>query len=282
MRVEPRFAFGQNWRSFAETVGPTHITEAVRALREFLGDGALPGKRFLDLGCGSGIHSLAALRLGAAEVLAVDIDPDAVATTRALLSAGASGSNWSVVEADLFELDPSDVGEFDVVYAWGVLHHTGQLFRAIRHVSTLVKPVGLLAMALYRKTWLCPLWRLEKWWYCRASPRSQALVRWLYVRLFALRLFLTGRRLSTYVENYPAKRGMSFWHDVHDWLGGYPYESTTPQEVDALMCDLGFVLVRSSVRKGRVFGRDIGLFGSGCDEYLYQRIYTHGCGKTMP
>jgi hypothetical protein len=57
-----------------------------------------------------------------------------------------------------------------------------------------------------------------------------------------------------------------YFHDLHDWLGGYPYESITPIQVAQELTNLGFAHVRSKIEP-----RSIGLFGSGCDEYVYAR-----------
>lgn len=174
-------------------------------------------------------------------------------------------------ERSVFDLNPESRGRFDTVYSWGVLHHTGDMVRAIRCAAALVAPGGLFVFALYRRIWMDWFWKWEKRWYARASPKSQRRARAIYIALFHLRLWATGRRFNRYVEGYRAKRGMDFYHDVHDWMGGWPYESISAPEVGDLMRELGFVPERSFVRKGRVFGRDSGLFGSGCDEYVYRR-----------
>src|SRR5437868_2113850 len=121
------FAFGKNWASYAKLITDVQLDEAISCLRRLAG-GDLHGKRFLDIGCGSGLHSLAALRLGASEVVALDIDGDSVATTRRLLQSNASGRPWSAMEASVFQLQPNSIGPFDVVYSWGVLHHTGDMY----------------------------------------------------------------------------------------------------------------------------------------------------------
>ncbi len=118
---------------------------------------------------------------------------------------------------------------------------------------------------------MCPVWKVAKRWYTGASPRAQAVARAVYLKLFGLGLRLTGRRLERYAREYLSNRGMHFEHDVHDWLGGHPYESVSAREVDRLMRGMGFVLERAFVRRGKLLGRDLGLFGSGCDEYLYLR-----------
>jgi len=223
------------------------------------------GKRFLDIGCGSGLHSLAALRLGAGEVVALDIDPDSVATTRELLRVNASGQRWSVMERSIFDPEIGSIGSFDMVYSWGVLHHTGAMHRALRAAGALVAPGGQFIFALYRRTPLCWFWKIEKRWYAGASQAAQARARAIYVGVF--RLMKRGS-FNDYVANYGQVRGMDFYHDVHDWLGGWPYESISPAQADRLMEQLG-------LRQIRVFlvpGRATGLLGSGNDEYVYGRV----------
>src|SRR5882762_3216178 len=144
------FAFGKNWASYARLVTDARVEEAIASLRRLAG-GDFEGKRFLDIGCGSGLHSLAALRLGAGEVVALDIDPDCVATTRKLLAANASAQRWSVIERSIFDPQIGSMGNFDVVYSWGVLHHTGAMHRALRTAAALVTPGGQFIFALYRR-----------------------------------------------------------------------------------------------------------------------------------
>jgi 2-polyprenyl-6-hydroxyphenyl methylase/3-demethylubiquinone-9 3-methyltransferase len=113
---------------------------------------------------------------------------------------------------------------------------------------------------------LCRAWALEKRWYAAASPPAQARARGLYTALFRLAHTLRGSDFGSYVEGYRSNRGMSFAHDVHDWLGGYPYESVSPREVEGILSGFGFAEVRSFTRP-----LALGLFGSGCDEYVYVR-----------
>src|SRR5215211_2712164 len=129
-----------------------------------------------------------------------------------------------------------------------------------------VAPGGLFAFALYRRTRLCGVWRREKRWYAAARPSAQAMARRIYVALLRAKFVVTGGDFRTYVANYKSARGMDFLHDVHDWMGGYPYESITPAEVDGRMRTLGFEHVRSFTQTA-----SLGLFGSGCDEYVYRR-----------
>lgn len=270
-RQDTHFAFGKNWASYAQKITRAQIDEAVTGLSRLLGGQCLDGMRFLDIGSGSGLHALAAFELGAAEVVALDIDPDSVATTQAVLALHAPGKTYRVAQHSVFDLTPEKYGTFDVVYSWGVLHHTGDMIRALRAAAALVGEGGQFVFALYRRVWMDWFWRLEKRWYTKASLASQARARAIYIALFRLALRVTGRRFADYVANYHERRGMDFYHDVHDWMGGWPYESILPSEVDSLMGSLGFGPVRVFAAKGLIGGRRIGFFGSGCDEYVYRR-----------
>lgn len=260
-----RFEFGKNWKSFSRLIDDEAIRAAEDRMASLLGTRDLSGRTFLDIGCGSGLHALVALRFGAKEIVAIDADPDSVSTARALLERSWQGLNKSVRDVSVFDLDKEGFGEFDIVYSWGVLHHTGNMNRAIEMAARHVKPAGLFAVALYGKTPYCRLWKRIKRWYVNASPAQQARAERIYIRLFGWYLLLRGKRLSAHIANYNRKRGMDFHHDVRDWIGGYPYESITPAELARLLEPLKFEQVKQNVR------RRSGLFGSGNDEYLFRK-----------
>ena len=263
--VETHFAFGENWRSFIDTIDEESVTDAERGLAKLFPADELLGKRFLDIGSGSGLSMLAASNLGAAEVVGVDIDSSSVAATTALLTPRL-GDGWSVQVKSVFDIDPAVDGTFDVVHSWGVLHHTGDMWTAVRKAAAMVYPGGQFALALYRKTPMCGIWRVEKRFYTSAPPAVQAILRWLFKAAFALAMLVRGRNPIRYLKGYRTVRGMDTNHDLHDWLGGYPYESASPQQVAAFLDGMGFTLVRSFT-----VPQTIGLFGSGCDEYVFVR-----------
>ena len=260
-----RFEFGKNWEQFSGLVDESRLAHARSRLASLLQMSDLAGRSFLDIGCGSGLHSLAALQMGADRLVAIDLDPYSVATTKSLLERFAPGHTATVKEMSVFDLQARPFGEFDIVYSWGVLHHTGDMARALKAAAASTRPGGLLALALYGKTRYCAMWRRIKRWYINASPERQAWAEKTYARLFGVYLLLRGKRLATHIENYNKKRGMDFHHDVRDWIGGYPYESITPAELATLLEPLGFEIVWRNVR------RRSGLFGSGNDEYLLRR-----------
>lgn len=263
---EPRFEFGKNWASFSKEIDEEKIEQAKKRLSSLLAPITPAGKRFLDIGCGSGLHSLAALELGASSVTAFDLDPNSVSTTQAVLGARCDGKPFSVRQQNVLETTPEAEGLFDIVYSWGVLHHTGQMHDAIRHAASLVAPHGHLVIALYGKTKFCFIWKRIKRWYVQASDADKAAAEARYIKLFGWYLRLRGKKLADHIANYKNKRGMDFYHDVRDWIGGYPYESIAPGPLTRFMRELGFQRTKAITK------RRSGLFGSGCDEYVFERI----------
>jgi 2-polyprenyl-3-methyl-5-hydroxy-6-metoxy-1,4-benzoquinol methylase len=261
--AETHFRFGENWASYAEMIDDTRVEDAVKSVRELVGD--LDGRSFLDIGSGSGLFSAAALRLGAARVLAVDIDEASVATTRKVLTAQGSG-DWRAELISVFDL-PSRVSDrFDVVYSWGVLHHTGEMWRAIEAAASMVAEGGTFAFALYEKTALCGAWRYEKRVYRKLPSAFQKVLRSLYVGVWGAGMLAKGHNPVRKIKQ-GQERGMDVFHDVHDWMGGYPYESTTKTEVTSFMRGLGFEPVLD--KRFRVLLG--GVLGSGCSEYVFRK-----------
>ena len=221
----------------------------------------------LDIGCGSGVHSLAALRLGATELTAIDIDPDSVKAATRLLDDAPPSVAKDIRVLSIFDAEPEALGLFDIVYSWGVLHHTGAMWEAVERASRFVRPGGLFGLALYEKRPTCGFWTAEKKVYSRSPALVQKAIRGVYKAAFCAGLLATGRSPFSYVRSYKSKRGMSFHHDVHDWLGGYPYESAKIEEVRSRLGEWGFEIVRLYPASP-----GFGLFGTGCAEFTLRRI----------
>ena len=259
---ESHFAFGENWQSFASLVDMDRIARSDAGLAGLFEPGELTGKRAIDIGCGSGLPALSMLRAGAEHVTCVDIDPESVRATAETLSRFAPVDAWAVRACSVFDLTES----YDVVYSWGVLHHTGDMWRAIDKAAGLVKPGGLLAIAVYFKTPLCGFWTAEKRFYAHAPKWAQRAIRGLYYAIYFAAKIAKGRNPFAEIRNY-GLRGMNWWHDVHDWLGGYPYESASPEEICDFLAARGLARVRERLKPGK--RRGIG--GSGCDEFVLRR-----------
>jgi 2-polyprenyl-6-hydroxyphenyl methylase/3-demethylubiquinone-9 3-methyltransferase len=260
VRSGERFQFGRNWTSFLKHLNGARIAEAQRNLTEFLGEGALVGKTFLDIGSGSGLSSLAARRLGAI-VTSFDFDPQCVACTKELKSRFLAGDRqWTVEQGTILDKEYCDgLGQFDIVYSWGVLHHTGAMWQAMQNVKFLVKPGGLLFIAIYND---CGA--VSRWWHHRkrrynALPRMlrPLYVIWIWIPV-ELRLVLGAlraeglRAYSREVRRANSLRGMSRLHDIVDWVGGYPYEYATVEAITDFYGRDDFEPVK--VRENRSYG----------------------------
>jgi 2-polyprenyl-6-hydroxyphenyl methylase/3-demethylubiquinone-9 3-methyltransferase len=265
----PRFAFGRNWRQFLATVDDERLQHAEASLQKALGRAALSGLTFLDVGSGSGLFSLAACRLGA-RVTSFDFDAESVGCTEAVRQyAGADEHRWQIRQGSI--LDPAFVqslGQFDIVYAWGVLHHTGALWQALTHAGALVAPQGTLLVAIYNDqgAWSTRWWRIKRW-YGRGGL-TRAVIIGGYASYSILRNFvadcLWGRLPWRRYVDYRRQRGMSVWHDWLDWLGGFPFEVAKPEQVFHYMRSHGFTLQDFTTQGGSV----------GCVEYRFQHDPT--------
>jgi 2-polyprenyl-3-methyl-5-hydroxy-6-metoxy-1,4-benzoquinol methylase len=258
-----RFKFGKNWANYAQkNLTDENIQLAKTHIARFIESNTLEGKSFLDIGSGSGIHSLAANRLGASEIYSFDYDLDSVKTT--LLSKKIEGdpAHWQVEQGSI--LDKSfleKLPSFDIVYSWGVLHHTGDMWLAIRNCATKLKQGGLLYISLYAKEAYPDYERwidVKRMYNSSGSLRKNYLLAKETIRLLLGKL-RNGENIIKYVHSYKEKRGMSFLHDQIDWIGGYPIEFSSKEEViDFCAKDLGLQLKNIST-------------GEGCSEFLFQK-----------
>lgn len=264
-----RFEFGKNWSQFLATLNPERIAQAEQSLRDMLGVDSLEGKSFLDVGCGSGLFSLAAHRLGA-RVLSFDYDPQSVACARELHRRFAPETDrWTIEEGSALDAAyVQSLGTFDVVYSWGVLHHTGDMWSGLANVWPQVAENGLLFIALYNDTGTqAQRWRTLKRIYNQLPRPLQAP----YAAAVSapgelkgvLKGVLAGKPLQQFRlwSGYSNRRGMSYWHDIIDWVGGYPYEVATPDEIFDYYDARGFRLVK--LHTGGV--------GLGCNEFVFRR-----------
>jgi 2-polyprenyl-6-hydroxyphenyl methylase/3-demethylubiquinone-9 3-methyltransferase len=267
IRAGERFAFGANWRAFVELVDEARIAAAVGSLVHALGTSDLAGRTFLDVGCGSGLFSLAAHRLGA-RVHSFDYDTESVAATAELRARFATDSAWTVEPGSILdERYVASLGRFDIVYSWGVLHHTGHLHDAMAAAAGLVAPGGRLYMSVYNDQGRASrVWRRVKHRYNRSSRPMRLLLIALsfgYLhrnRPLNLAWQLLRRRRPPALRS-PRLRGMSAKHDLVDWVGGYPFEVAKPEEVFAFLRPLGFELRYLKTCAG----------GLGCNEYVFER-----------
>lgn len=242
MKGNPRlaFSFGENWRDFSRTLTIDRLEQARQSLEALVGRENVRDKSFLDIGCGSGLFSIAALQLGAKRVIGVDLDEVSVETSRANAGKWYPDGDLTFRTISIFDENVmADLGQFDVVYAWGVLHHTGDMRRALSLSAKCVRKGGLFVIAIYNRHFTSGLWRRIKWTYNVLPAIARRLMVWLFAPII-----LAAKFLATGKNPFATRRGMDFVHNLIDWLGGYPYEYASIQEMKSILGGQGLTILR--------------------------------------
>lgn len=266
--TDNRFAFGANWRNFLSTLDDECIRQAEESLKSMLRLDTFHGLRFLDIGCGSGLFSLAARNLGAT-VLSFDFDPESVACAEELKRRyRTNDEHWTIMRQSVLDVEfMSSLGKWDVVYSWGVLHHTGDLWRTLDLAASAVAANGRLFIAIYNdqggasRRWS----RVKRLYNSLPGILRPALVvavagvfetRYAAARLVRLQNPLPFSDWRQKKQD----RGMSAWHDWVDWIGGWPFEVAKPEQVIVPLRERGFVLDNLVTCGG----------GHGCNQYVFR------------
>ena len=246
-----RFSFGKNWTSFLKLLNEQRIQQAIDSLKTNLEVDNLNGKSFLDIGSGSGLFSLAAKQLGA-KVFSFDYDPQSVACTKELKRRYFENDNdWEIqIGSALDKQYLKSLGTFDIVYSWGVLHHTGDMWTALSNVTTNVAPNGKLFLALYNdQGGASKRWHTVKRIYNNLPIYLKQLFAVIIYIPYELRSFLISlvrgkpQMYFSNIINYGKNdRGMSWWYDQIDWIGGYPFEVSKPEQIFDFYRKQGFSL----------------------------------------
>jgi len=264
-----RFQFGQNWSQFLPAIDEERIQQAETSLKQMLEVESLDGKTFLDIGSGSGLFSLAARRLGA-RVHSFDFDPKSVyCTTELRKNYFRDDQSWKIQEGSVLDGEfMKSLGQYDIVYSWGVLHHTGDLWTALENAQQRVAPGGKFFIALYNDTGS----QSARWvWIKKTYNGLPSILRPPFAALAmapqelkqmakSIVLLKPGRYIDSWTS-YRRNRGMTKWRDMVDWVGGYPYQVSTPDEVFDFARARGFLLTK--LKCGRV--------GLGCNEFVFVR-----------
>jgi len=258
--MKNKFSFGKNWQQYSNRfLSQQKISEAEKSLKKTFGWANFLGKTFLDVGCGSGIFSIAAANLGSEKVIGFDIDPISVKTAELNKERFLENEKNKVEFKQASVLNPNivnELGVFDIVYAWGSLHHTGDMYTALGIISKAVRKKGIFCVSIYNKDITSPAWLYIK----RIYNKAPSLIKALMLYLFAFVIYIAK---LIYTRKNPIKkdRGMSFFYDIVDWLGGYPYEFATKDEIVNYLKSKKFVFKKFIVPE----------VPTGCNTFIFER-----------
>lgn len=252
------FNFGENWRRFSEnSLDNRKFEMALSSLEQLIGQEKIKAGTFLDIGCGSGIFAIAASLAGAQKVIGIDISKESITASINNKKKFASQSTIDFFHKSLFDDDISQIGKFDIVYSWWVLHRTGNMWKSIDIASKLVAPHPLFVIAIYNKHWSSGTWKLIKRLYNAMPKFIQRLMIWIFYLIIVI-----AKLIVTHRNPFKKKRrGMSFYYDVIDWVGGYPYEYASREEIINRLERIGFKCIK--------FVKPV--VPTGCNEFVFLR-----------
>ena len=263
-----RFEFGKNWIDYIAKLSDDRINAARTSMNEFLPPKKLKEQLFIDIGSGSGLHSLAAM-LDGAKVTSFDYDPNSVKATSLLKDKfKVDDARWQVSQGSVLDVEfMNSLPKYDIVYSWGVLHHTGSMWQAITNAIGLVKDEGYFLIAIYNKQG----WKSKFWWYIKYiynklpnfAKKPYAIFLGIFfnaVNILKYTLLLKPQVAIKPLLNYKHERGMNLLNDIIDWMGGFPYEYASVEELETFFIQHNFILEKVK--------RETSL---GCNELLFKK-----------
>jgi ubiquinone/menaquinone biosynthesis C-methylase UbiE len=200
------------------------------------------GRSVLDAGCGTGIFSIIFANQGAGRVTGIDISEGSLGTARGLKEKfGLDSAEF--MKQDMLDLPFADAS-FDIVWAWGTVHHTTDPFQAIDQLIRVLKPGGALLLAVYTRTRLTFIHEIIRKTLVRTPRRSwTCLSKVMALFLAPVVLFFKKREKS--------RKGEKLEELILDWYFVPIRHYYRPEEIRKYLEDKGFAIEKFLPASGR-------------------------------
>jgi ubiquinone/menaquinone biosynthesis C-methylase UbiE len=200
------------------------------------------GKSVLDAGCGTGIFSIIFATNGAGRVTGIDISEGSLQTARGLKKK-FNLENADFQKQDMLALPFSDES-FDIVWAWGTVHHTTDPFRAITELLRILKPSGSILLAVYKRTRLTFLHEIIRKTLLRAPRKT-------WKGLARVMAFFLSPVIFLFKKREKSRRGEKLEELIIDWYFVPIRHYYKPEEIRGFLEERGLVIEKYLPASGR-------------------------------
>ena len=202
----------------------------------------IKGKRVLDAGCGTGIFSIIFARNGAAEVIGLDISPGSLTTARHLKD-NFKLDNVHFQQADMLQL-PFPNQSFDIVWAWGTVHHTLNPWQAMEELLRVLKPGGSILLAIYTKTKITFLHEIIRKTLIKTSRKT-------WQPLAKIMAFFRGPVVAIFKKREKSRQGEKLEELIFDWYFVPIRHHYYPREIKDFLEQKGLTIEKFLPASGR-------------------------------
>ena len=237
--VEQRVAdfYDRHWSTYVPNIEPCR-----EHVEMFFGEGEIEDKLVLDAGCGTAVFSFVFTEKGARDVVALDLTKRSLLEARMRTKRLGSGK-VHFVRATMLSLPFGDEA-FDVVWAWGAVHHTDRPWEALAELCRMVKIGGVLFLAVYLRTRLT--------WLHEAIRRGCVLLPTCVHRPTAAILALIAAPIvAVFKKREKSRKGETLRALVHDFYFTPVRHYTNPDNVTSFLRGRGFEVEQFLAASGR-------------------------------
>jgi len=200
------------------------------------------GMAVLDAGCGTGIFSAIFARNGAGRVVGIDISPGSLETARGLKEK-FNLANVSFERQDMLQLPFAD-GTFDIVWAWGTVHHTTDPLRAISELARVLRLGGSIFLAVYKRTKLTWIHEIIRKTLVKTPKQS-------WTALSKIMAFFLSPVVFFFKKREKSRKGEKLEELILDWYFVPIRHYYTPEEIRDVLEGKSFEIEKFLPASGR-------------------------------